>query len=65
MKETQIVGLVHSCKGPYEGTRGVMDFSNVKDYTKMISKCPKCGEIIPVKVKSQIKTAKILEKYEL
>lgn len=65
MEESEILGLVHTCEGEKSPYRGIMDFSNIKDYEKMISRCPKCGEMIPIAIKSKIKTAKILNKYEL
>ena len=65
LKETEVMGLVHGCEGGVNAYRGIMDFTNIKDYEKMISKCPKCGETIPLAIKAKIKTAKILNKYEL
>ena len=68
VKESKTVGLIHLCgskpliKGDY---RGIMDFSNIKNYEKMISRCPKCGETIPIDIKARIKVEKIMEKYDL
>ncbi len=59
----RILGLSHNCPKNYSQT--IINFSEVKDLEKMISKCPRCGEDIPSNIKQQIKVKKVVNKYEL
>lgn len=65
--EDHSLTLEHMCSGPENGalSHTIINFSEIKDFEKMISRCPRCGEIIPNDIKQQIKVRKVVNKYEL
>ena len=61
----RILGLSHNCPKNYSQNQTIINFSEVKDFDKMISKCPRCGEDIPNSIKQEIKVKKVVNKYAL